>query len=246
MSRSELGGLPIRAVGRQKQLSMTGDSGIIHVAIADDHILFRQCLRTLLEAETDIEVIAEFGDGRGIRDLVESEQPDLLLLDLGMPNVNGLDVLRQLRTANLNIKTIVLTASQDGAEIAMALELGAKAIVPKESATRELLKAMRQVFQGLSWPDRANSGALESAKFDSTPDGYLHSHSAGERDGWDKLTPRETEIALLVGQGLGYKQMAQRLSMSTSTLNNHLRNIFEKLQINGRVELALHGRRHKS
>jgi len=224
---------------------MKADSGIIHVAIADDHILFRQCLRKLLETETDIEVVAEFGDGHGIRDLVESEKPDLLLLDLGMPNVNGFDVLRQLRTANLHVDTVVLTASQDRADLAMALELGADAVVPKEAATRDLLRVMRQVHQGFPWPDRANNGAPESAHFDATPDGYLN-HSIGKRDGWDKLTPRETEIALLVGQGLGYKPMAKRLDMSASTLNNHLRNIFEKLQINGRVELALHGRRHSS
>jgi DNA-binding NarL/FixJ family response regulator len=219
---------------------MKADSEVIHVAIADDHILFRQCLRTLLETETDIEVVAEFGDGHGIRDLVESEQPDLLLLDLGMPNVNGFDVLRQLRAANLNIDTVVLTASQDRVDLAMALELGAKAVVPKEAATRELLKVMRQVFQGFPWPDRATqTAAPESACF-AAP------RSITKTELWDELTPRETEIALLVGQGLRNKEMAQRLGMSSSTLNNHLRNIFEKLQINSRVELALYGRRQNS
>ena len=226
---------------------MKADSGILHVAIADDHVLFRQCLRKLLETENDIEVVAEFGDGHGIRELVENEHPDLLLLDLVMPNVNGFDVLRQLRAAPLHVDTIVLTASHDRVDLAMALELGAKAVVPKEAATRELLQAMRQVHQGFPGPGRATQNAVpESARFAAVTNGYLHPGSGAKTERWDELTPRETEIALLVGQGLRYKEMAQRLAMSSSTLNNHLRNIFEKLQINGRVELALHGRRHSS
>lgn len=226
---------------------MKADSGIIHVAIADDHILFRQCLRKLLETETDIEVVAEFGDGHGVRDLIETERPDLLLLDLGMPNVNGIDVLRQLRAADLHVDTVVLTASQDRLEIALALELGVNAVVPKDAATRDLLKVMRQVHRGLPWPDRATqTAAPESALFAASSNGYLPPRSKAKTERWHQLTPRETEIALLVGQGLGYKEMAQQLAMSSSTLNNHLRSIFEKLQINGRVELALHGRRHSS
>jgi two-component system nitrate/nitrite response regulator NarL len=225
---------------------MKADSRIIHVAIADDHILFRQCLRKLLETETDIEVVAEFSDGHGVRDLIESERPDLLLLDLGMPNVNGLDVLRQLRAADLHVATVVLTASQDRAELVMALELGANAVVPKDAATRDLLKVMRQVHRGFPWPDRAINGAPESAPFAASSTGCLPPRSMAKTERWDQLTPRETEIALLVGQGLRYKEMARQLAMSSSTLNNHLRNIFEKLQINGRVELALHGRRHSS
>lgn len=226
---------------------MKADSRIIHVAIADDHILFRQCLRKLLETETDIEVVAEFGDGQGIRDLIESEPPDLLLLDLGMPNVNGFDVLRQLRAADLRVDTVVLTASQDRAEIALALELGANAVVPKDAATRDLLRVMRQVHRGLPWPDRVpQTAAPGSAPFAASSNSCLQPRSKAKTERWDQLTPRETEIALLVGQGLRYKEMARQLAMSSSTLNNHLRNIFEKLQINGRVELALHGRQHSS
>ena len=225
---------------------MKADSGIIHVAIADDHILFRQCLRKLLETEADIEVVAEFGDGQGIRDFIECKPPDLLLLDLGMPNVNGIDVLRQLRAADLDVDTVVLTASQDRVEIALALELGANAVVPKDAATRDLLRVMRQVYRGFPWPDRATqTAALESAPFAASSNG-LPPRSKAKTERWDQLTPRETEIALLVGQGLRYKEMAQQLAMSSSTLNHHLRNIFEQLQISGRVELALHGRRHSS
>jgi DNA-binding NarL/FixJ family response regulator len=164
-----------------------------------------------------------------------------------MPNVNGFEVLRELRDANLTVDTVVLTASQDRVELAMALELGARAVVPKEAATRELLKAMRQIHRGFPWPDRATpTDATESARFAANSNGYLHPRSSAKTERWNQLTPRETEIALLVGQGLRYKEMAQQLAMSSSTLNNHLRSIFEKLQISGRVELALHGRRHSS
>jgi DNA-binding NarL/FixJ family response regulator len=140
-----------------------------------------------------------------------------------------------------------LTASQDRLEIETALELGAKAVVLKEAPTRELLKVMRQVHQGFPCPDRATQiAALESTCFASNPNGYPHPRSGPELEHWDDLTPRETEIALLVSQGLPYKQIIRQLTMRSSTLNNHLRSIFEKLQINGRVELALHARRHSS
>ncbi len=223
------------------------DPGNIHIVIADDHTIFRHGLRKLLEEQPDLQVVAEFSDGRGICEMVETDQPDLLLLDLNMPEMDGFDVLRQLRVANINVDTVVLTASQDQAELRAALELGAKGIVLKAVATEELLKAIRQVHQGFLWFDHSIRGALsgESARFATILDEYRHPGST-RSDHWEDLTPRETEVARLVGDGLRYKEIAQQLEMSPSTLNNHLRNIFDKLQVRGRVELALLGRRHHS
>jgi DNA-binding NarL/FixJ family response regulator len=223
------------------------DPGNIHIVIADDHTIFRQGLRKLLEEQPDLQVVAEFGDGRGICEMVETDQPDLLLLDLTMPEMDGFDVLRQLRVANINVGTIVLTASQDRAELGAALELGAKGIVLKAAATDELLKAIRQVYQGFLWFDGSLRGASpgELGRFAAILDEPPHPGTA-RRDHWQDLTARELEVAHLVGGGLRYKEIARQLEMSPSTLNNHLRNIFDKLQIRGRVELALLGKRHHS
>ena len=221
------------------------DGGNIHIVIADDHTIFRHGLRKLLEEQPDLDVVAEFSDGRGICEMVEADQPDVLLLDLTMPEMDGFDVLRQLRIANVHIDTIVLTASQDRTELGAALELGAKGIVLKAAATDELLKAIRQVYQGFLWFDGSLRGPSpgDPGRFAAILEQYLHPESA-RSDPWEDLTPRELEVSRLVGGGLRYKEIAQQLEMSPSTLNNHLRNIFDKLQIRGRVELALEGNRH--
>ncbi len=222
------------------------DIGTIHIIIADDHTIFRQGLRKLLEEQPDLQVIAEFGDGRGICEMVESDQPDLLLLDLAMPELDGFDVLRQLRVANVNVDTIVLTASDDRAELKAALELGAKGVVLKAAATDDLLKAIRQVYQGFLWFDASLRAApAEPGRPASILNQHLHPRTA--RSGhWEELTPREVEVAGLVGDGLRYKEIARQLEMSPSTLNNHLRSIFDKLQIRGRVELAVAKKRYHS
>jgi DNA-binding NarL/FixJ family response regulator len=221
------------------------DAGNIQIVIADDHTIFRQGLRKLLEEQPDLHVAAEFSDGRGICEMVETDQPDLLLLDLTMPEMDGFDVLRQLRVANVNVDIIVLTASQDRASLGAALELGAKGIVSKAAATDELLKAIRQVYQGFLWFDGSLRGAQSSepGRFAAILDQYLHPGNA-RSDHWEDLTPREVEVARLVGDGLRYKEIARQLETSPSTLNNHLRNIFGKLQIRGRVELAFLGKQH--
>jgi DNA-binding NarL/FixJ family response regulator len=221
------------------------DGGNIHIVIADDHTIFRHGLRKLLEEQPDLDVVAEFSDGRGICEMVEADQPDVLLLDLTMPEMDGFDVLRQLRVANVNVDTIVLTASQDRAELGAALELGAKGIVLKAAATDELLKAIRQVYQGFLWFDGSLRGPppADPGRFAAILEQYLHPESV-RSDPWEDLTPRELEVSRLVAGGLRYKEIAQQLEMSPSTLNNHLRNIFDKLQIRGRVELAVEGNRH--
>ena len=221
------------------------DAGNIHIVIADDHAIFRQALRKLLEEQPDLDVVAEFGDGRGICEMVETDQPDLLLLDLAMPEMDGFDVLRQLRVANVNVDTIVLTASQDRAELGAALELGAKGIVLKAAAADELLKAIRRVYQGFLWFDSSLHGVScgDPGRFAVILGQYLDPGSTGS-DPWEGLTPRELEVSRLVGDGLRYKEIAGQLEMSPSILNNHLRNIFDKLQIRGRVERAIEGIRH--
>ena len=203
----------------------------VRLVIADDHALFRQGLRKLLENQADLRIVGEFADGQGICELAEATQPDLLLLDLDMPKVSGFDVLRQLRVANCMIDTIVLTASENRAELGAALELGAKGIVLKRAVCDELLEAIRHVRRGFPWFDRAIGGleVRHAPRFAATPEEDRHFPAAPERARKD-LTAREAEIAFLIGQKLRYSDIAQRLAITPSTLNYHLRSILGKLR----------------
>ena len=213
----------------------------------DDQTLFRQGLRKILEEQPDMEVVAELAEGRGVLGTLETSDADVLLLDLEVPGLDGYEVLRQLRANGVQVSTLILTSTQDRFDVSVALELGASGIVSKRAATTQLLTAIREVYQGVTWLDETlhngrpgfvspNEVALDLLAV-QRPMGPL-THAPHD------LTPREGEIASLVTQGLRYKEIARRLGLSPHTLNNHLRHIFEKLQIRGRVELALYGVRH--
>ena len=216
----------------------------IRIVIVDDQTLFRQGLRKILEEQPDMEVVAELSGGHGVLGAIETSRADMLLLDLEIPGVHGYDILHQLRSTGTRIATIVLTSSEDRVDLSMVLDLGAGGIVSKRAATTQLLIAIREVYQGVTWLD-------ETLQRDQP--GYVSPHELAEdlivtqrpvghfTHAPDDLTPRESEVTGLVTQGLRYKEIARRLTMSPHTLNNHLRHIFEKLQVRGRIELALYG-----
>ncbi len=210
------------------------------IVIADDHALFRAGVKTLLKDEPDLEIVAEAGDGNKLCDLVENKKADVLLLDLAMPHTDGHEVLRQLKNAHSSVHALVLSASDDRVELSLALDLGAKGIVSKSAATKSLLEAIRRVRGGQTWVD-PQFADLSPERRD--PPRTRRSQRMGPPSkpivGWDALTPREKQIASLVAQGLRYRRISTRLHISEQTVRNHLRNIFDKLQINDRVQLAL-------
>ena len=216
----------------------------IRIVIVDDQTLFRQGLRKILEEQPDMEVVAELSGGHGVLGAIETSRADMLLLDLEIPGVHGYDILHQLRSTGTRIATIVLTSSEDRVDLSMVLDLGAGGIVSKRAATTQLLIAIREVYQGVTWLDetlqRDQPGYVspdelaEDLIVTQRPTGRF-THAP------DDLTPRESEVTGLVTQGLRYKEIARRLTMSPHTLNNHLRHIFEKLQVRGRIQLALYG-----
>ena len=215
----------------------------IRVAVVDDHQLLRAGVRTLLEEEPGLEVVAEVSHGNDICALIRRAEVDILLLDLDMPPPDGHEVLRQIKTARLGVGTIILTGVDDPLPLALALELGAKGIVPKKSATKQLIQAVRSVHQGRSWLDE--SLAHLKPHILQTPPARSRKKAhvpvpAEEVSLWSCLTPRERQIASLVAQGQRYKEIASHLSISDQTVRNHLRNVFEKLQVNDRVQLALY------
>jgi two-component system nitrate/nitrite response regulator NarL len=210
----------------------------IRILLADDHPIFRDGLKQLLALEKDFEVVGETGDGDGVIAAVEACHPDILLLDLKMPGTHGLVVLQKMQAAGSATKVIVLTASEDKNEFVQAMKLGTCGIVLKQSATELLFKSIRKVHQGEIWLDSHTTAAVlrQFASGEELPLGATNGRSRDRLP----LSLREREIVTLVAQGFKNKEMAEKMSISEQTVKNHLHNIFDKLGVSDRLELALY------
>ena len=208
----------------------------IRIVIADDHPIFRDGLRRLLEAESDLKVIGEACDGAEAVKLAQQLKPDILLLDLAMPRMPGLEALRELSTSSgaNSMRVILLTAAAEKKQIVEALQLGARGVVLKDSATQLLLKSIHTVMAGGYWVGRESVSNLVQ---------YLRTlvQSSGEDARQKKfgLTPRELEIVSAVVAGYSNKEIASYFKISEDTVKHHLSNIFDKLGVSTRLELAL-------
>ncbi len=205
----------------------------IKIAVADDHTLFRDGLRRLLGLEPDFEIVAEAEDGTQVPDILRDKEPDILLLDLKMPGLDGLSVLQRLQNQKCKTKIIVLTASDDENEYVQAMKYGTCGIVLKQTATDLLIKSIRKVYEGEIWLDAKTTAAV-MRQFASPME-----PSGRERDK-PRLSNREREIVALVAQGFKNKEIAERMFISEQTVKNHLHNIFDKLGVSDRLELALY------
>jgi len=205
----------------------------ITIVIADDHTIFRDGLRKLLSLEPDFEVVAEARDGNEVIEVVREHDPDILLLDLKMPGIDGLAVLQRIQSHKLKTRIIVLTASEDEGEYVRAMKYGTSGIVLKQTATDLLLKSIRKVYEGEIWLDAKTTAAV-MRQF-ASPAGA----NPRERDK-PRLSNREREIVALVAQGLKNREIAERMFISEQTVKNHLHNIFDKLGVSDRLELALY------
>jgi two-component system nitrate/nitrite response regulator NarL len=194
----------------------------ISILIADDHAIFRDGLRRLLASESDFKVVAEAANGQEAVALTRRLQPDVLLLDLAMPKLPGLEVLRELSRDDLAVHIILLTAAIETFEVTCALQLGARGVVLKESPPELLLRSIRSVCEGDYWV-----GHEVLAQFRE-----LQSRSS-------ILTSREAEVVSAIKAGNSNKQIATRLSISEETVKRHLSNIFAKLGVASRLELAM-------
>jgi two-component system, NarL family, nitrate/nitrite response regulator NarL len=210
----------------------------IRVVIADDHPIVRDGLKKLLLLEDDIKVVGEACDGRQVLDLMQEHEPDVLLLDLRMPNLDGLSVLQNLRESGRKTKVIVLTASDDKNEFVQAMKLGCSGIVLKQTATELIVKSIRKVHGGEIWLDSHTTAAV-MRQFASPGDQLMASANGKGRER-SPLSTREREIVQLVAQGYKNKEMAEKMFISEQTVKNHLHNIFDKLGVSDRLELALY------
>ncbi len=200
--------------------------------MADDHPVFRDSVRQLLSLEPGFEIVGEVGDGEDVSPLLRDNRPDVLLLDLSMPGLDGQTTLLRLRSDETRTKVIVLTASDDPQQHVRAIGYGASAIVLKQMATLELTESIRRVHRGEVWLDSGTTAALmSSVRKDTQGDGPT-------------LTDRQKEVVALVAQGRTNGQIAKVLFLSKQTVKNHLYQITEKLGLSGRVELAHYAIEH--
>jgi DNA-binding NarL/FixJ family response regulator len=212
--------------------------GRIRVMIADDHPIVRDGLRRLLSLEDDIEVVAEAGDGREVLDLLAQVEVDVVLLDLRMPGMDGLTALQRMQSSSKKVKVIVVTASEDKNEFVQAMKLGCSGIVLKQTSPDLITKSIRKVHAGEIWLDSHTTAAV-MRQFAAPGDG---GPTAGGGKGRERspLSQREREIVALVAQGYKNKEMAEKMFISEQTVKNHLHNIFDKLGVSDRLELALY------
>jgi DNA-binding NarL/FixJ family response regulator len=209
----------------------------IRVLLADDHAIFRDGLRKLLENEDDITIVGEASNGNQAIQLLTKLKPDILLLDLRMPDKDGLAVLEEVNFDSMPTRVIVLTATEDDREVVRAVRMGARGIVLKDSATELLLKSIRTVHAGEIWLDKKKTSDVIEA--------FKKSAESGPRREKPLLSDREKEIVQLVAQGFRNREIGEKLFISEQTVKNHLHNIFDKLGVSDRLELALYAIHHR-
>lgn len=206
----------------------------ISVLIADDHALFRESLRKLVENEPDLLVVGEANDGRDAVRMAAELRPDVLLLDLRMPGGPGLQCLREISRIVPPVRTLVLTADAGDSEVVEALQLGARGVVLKHSPPDMLFKSIRSVVAGEYWVGRERVADLIE---------MLRERQAAEvprrADPNFGLTPREMQMVSAVVAGCSNSDIANKFSISPKTVKHHLTNIFDKLGVSNRLELAL-------
>lgn len=209
----------------------------IRVVLADDHPIVRDGLRKLLSLEDDIEVVGEASDGREVVQVVQETNPDVLILDLRMPYMDGLATLQALQQIDRKVRVIVLTASEDKNEFVQAMKLGCSGIVLKQTAPELIVKSIRKVHSGEIWLDSHTTAAV-MRQFAAPTDAISGAPSKGRER--SPLSQREREIVGLVAQGYKNREMAEKMFISEQTVKNHLHNIFDKLGVSDRLELALY------
>jgi DNA-binding NarL/FixJ family response regulator len=206
----------------------------LRILIADDHPLFRKGMRTLLTATADTEVIGEATTGREVIELAAALQPDVILMDLQMPGVNGIEATRQILQDSPNIRILVVTLFEDDASVFTALRAGARGYILKDAKEDEILRAIRAVGSGEAIFSPAIATRL--MEFFATP------RPSASKEIFPTLTDREREILQLIARGSTNHDIARQLVLSVKTVNNYVSNIFSKLQVADRAQAIIRAR----
>lgn len=205
----------------------------IRVLLADDHTLMRHGLRLIVEQQPDLVVVGEAEDGRQAVTLVASLKPDVAVLDIGMPNLNGIEAAKQITDGKSGAAVVILSMHADETYILRALKAGARGYLLKDSAEPDLVRAIRSVAEGKSFFSPAVSKVL-------LEDYVKTLQRTGSEDSYDLLTPREREILQLIAEGKSNKDVANLLNLSVYTVETHRANLMEKLKLKSVPELILY------
>ena len=207
--------------------------GKTRVLLADDHQLMRSGIRLMLEREPDLSVVGEAGDGREAVALAKSLKPDVVVMDIGMSNLNGIEAAQQMTGDRSEIAVVMLSMHSDESYVLRALKAGARGYLLKDSAEADLIKAVHAVAGGKSFFSPAVSKVLL--------DDYVRKlRRSGTEDAYDLLTAREREVLQLIAEGKSNKDIANLLNLSVYTVESHRSNLMEKLNVRGLPELILY------
>lgn len=205
----------------------------IRILLADDHAIVRAGLRALLERQPDLRVIAEAADGRECIRLAAEHSPDIVMMDVAMPNMNGMEAARRILADQPSVAVIMLSMHLDESYVLRSLRAGARGYLLKDSPHEDVLDAIRAVAKGRSFLSRKVSRILQE-------DYYQQLQSKGLDDSWELLTDREREILQLLAEGRANKEVASLLNISPTTVETHRGHILRKLSLHGTADLILY------
>jgi two-component system response regulator NreC len=200
----------------------------IRLLICDDHTLFVEGVKAMLRHEPSLEIVGEARNGRQAVELVKDLKPDVLLMDVSMPDMNGFDATRRVHKSDASVKVLILTMHDEEELVARCLEAGAAGYIIKDAPASQLIYAIEAVQRGEKY--------LSPAVLNKVIGGYVQ-NSARPRTSYDRLSPREREILKLLAEGLSVKDVATRLNLSVKTVEVHKYNLMKKIDVHDRAEL---------
>jgi len=210
----------------------------ISIVIADDHALMRQGLKQIIELEADFKVCGMAEDGEKAVEFAKTIEPDIILMDINMPKMNGIQALKEIKALGLKSKVIMLTIHDSREYLLETIKIGAEGYILKDADAQDLYRAIRNVDMGQNYIHPTLSSQLAQGYF------MREQEKQNEIDKRNKLTKREYEVLLLIAEGMNNKDIAESLFISEKTVKNHVSSIFKKIQVNDRTQAAIYAFKH--